>query len=188
MAFFGITNFGPQNTFAKACSKQAHIHIFKESDLRQSWIVVTKDIKNPANKNKIDAILMNLYNGHLPDADQVLIYDGFNELLANDDSFITYIQFLSTMKRLQAENEAVIRTKEDRSLKCAEPSLSNHTYRNKVKAHIVQTDYKAKQRNPLSSSQEVGWENAEYKTPVAGKQSSEITKFAAELVKNGIYY
>jgi hypothetical protein len=146
---------------------------------------VIKGMKQTANKSQVDAVLTHLYKGTLPIVDQTLINDGFNEILGNEDSSsITYIQFFSKIKRLQEE---VIRTKEDRSRKCAEPSQSNHSYCNKVKAHI-QTDHKAKQEKHLTSSQEVGWETTEYKAPVAGKQGSEITKFAAELVKNGIYY
>jgi FtsZ-binding cell division protein ZapB len=188
MAFFGITNFGCQNTFADACSKEAKVYIFNDTDFRDSWMVITKGIKQTANKSQVDAVLTHLYKGTLPIVDQTLINDGFNEILGNEDSSsITYIQFLSTMKLLQVENEELIRTKEDRSRKCAEPSQSNHSYCNKVKAHL-QTDHKAKQQKHLTSSQEIGWETTEYKAPVAGKQGSEITKFAAELVKNGIYY
>jgi hypothetical protein len=33
-----------------------------------------------------------------------------------------------------------------------------------------------------------GWSEQTLNKPVAGRNGSEITKFAAELVKNGIYY
>ena len=35
---------------------------------------------------------------------------------------------------------------------------------------------------------EVGWEKQDLCRPIAGREGSEITKFAAELVKNGVYY
>ena len=45
-----------------------------------------------------------------------------------------------------------------------------------------------KQQHPLTENQQIGWEPQSPRPPVAGREGSEITKFAAELVKNGIYY
>lgn len=188
MAFFGITSFGPQNTFIASHSKDSFIHTFDDSDIQKSWVATSKDIKQTAKRSEIDSMLVQLYKGPLPTADQALIDKGFNVILPNKDSCITYPQFLSTIKKLQGENEKIIRLKDDRVHKCAEPSQSNHTYRSKIKSHNIQTDFKLKQSYPLLSSQELGWEKTEYKSPVSGKKGSEITKFAAELVKNGIYY
>ena len=35
---------------------------------------------------------------------------------------------------------------------------------------------------------EVGWEDQKLSRPIAGRSDSEITKYAAELIKNGVYY
>lgn len=188
MAFFGITNFGPQNTFAHTCSKEAHIHIFDDNDLRKSWVASVKDIKGSVNRENLETLFVHLYNGPPPAVDRSLLDDKFSKHFSDKEACINYSQFLSTIKTIQAENASMVHTREDRARKCAEPSRSNREYRHKVKAHVIGTDAKQRQNAPLSAAQEVGWEDAECKPPVAGKQGSEITKFAAELVKNGIYY
>jgi hypothetical protein len=42
---------------------------------------------------------------------------------------------------------------------------------------------------PLTASQEIGWQQPDsLELPRHGRGQSEITKFASELIKNGIYY
>jgi hypothetical protein len=46
-----------------------------------------------------------------------------------------------------------------------------------------------KQSAPVISSQEYGWEKPdELKVPTTGRVSSYVTKFAAELIKAGVYF
>ena len=65
---------------------------------------------------------------------------------------------------------------------------SNHSSQNATRLEKMKEDTRTKQLTPLISSQEIGWEKQELRRPAAGREGSEITKFAAALIKNGVYY
>lgn len=67
-------------------------------------------------------------------------------------------------------------------------SSSNHSGQNATRLERMKEDTRTKQLTPLISSQEIGWEKQELRRPEAGREGSEITKFAAALIKNGVYY
>ena len=52
----------------------------------------------------------------------------------------------------------------------------------------MKQNLQSKQTAPLTSSQEYGWAEQRLEPPKAGRSGSEITSYAAELVKNGIYF
>ena len=63
-------------------------------------------------------------------------------------------------------------------------SSSDHSSQNAT----MKEDTRTKQLTPLISSQEIGWDKQVLRRPEAGREGSEITKFAAALIKNGVYY
>ena len=186
MAFFGLTNLGPQNSFLLASKDATFFHIFNEEDYLKSWKAIVIDattVKDKAVTYKtLQDVFKELYKGPIPANDNSILQSVFNEY--NDS--ITYTIYSAVMTSLREKNEKEIA---DKIISPPPTELnSNYQYQTNMRKHIRPTEFKNVQKQPLLASQEVGWENYEYKRPEAGKPGSDITKFAAELVKNGIYY
>lgn len=45
-----------------------------------------------------------------------------------------------------------------------------------------------KQNAPMTQSQVYGWEKGELVVPTTGRKQTNVTKFAAELIKSGVYF
>lgn len=186
MAFFSLTSFGPQNVFEAESLRSTHFHVFKDDDFSLAWKATVKiEEKQIDYYSVVYRVLKKLYNGPIPVNDRIKIDESFEEYLKISQR-VSYSDFIEIMKLLKAQNELEIKTSIKK--KISEKSSSNHEYRAELQKHIRKNDYKSVQKRPLSANQEVGWENHSYKPPIAGKFSSDITKFATELIKNGVYY
>lgn len=102
-------------------------------------------------------------------------------------SFLMYMNIMIKLRYEASEQEKIAEVRQGASRSCE--FSSGNQYRESFTRHKrMKNDMNVKQLTPLTSSQEVGWEKQDLRRPVAGREGSEITKFAAELVKNGVYY
>ena len=91
-----------------------------------------------------------------------------------------------TFEELANETEKVKAAKQTKV-----PLNSNAEYQKLVAKHTIAQNCQEKQRQPLLASQEVGWDKEKYdlsgplKTAIL--PSCDITRFAAELVKSGVF-
>ena len=102
-------------------------------------------------------------------------------------SFPMYMNIMTKLRNEASEQERISDSRPGASQSC-EFSSSNQYRESFTRHRRMKDDMNVKQLTPLTSSQEVGWEKQDLRRPVAGREGSEITKFAAELVKNGVYY
>lgn len=98
-------------------------------------------------------------------------------------SFELYMDMMQQLSKEAEEQEKSKLTGRDVA-QTHEFSSSSHSGQNAT----MKEDTRTKQLTPLVSSQEIGWEKQVLSRPVAGREGSEITKFAAALIKNGVYY
>jgi hypothetical protein len=203
MAFFGLTALGYQNTFAVASRTASNLHVFNETDFRTAWRKVMQDEK-VCRSDDLQTIFRSLFHGPVPLYDAELLsqsFDGGSEEVAFDDYIQTMISLSEFAEAKEQENAGKISDQCDMS---TSSEFEESIRRNKRLPRELQQ----KQAVPLTSTQEVimnndnneptitsalrciqiGWEKQDLRAPVAGREGSHITKFAAELVKNGIYY
>lgn len=188
MAFFGLTSLGPQNSFEYNSKKRYFIHLFELEDYKKAWNEIVKD-QNAVDYGTLFMIIRKLFNGPvIPENDNALIVEAFREIniTADFDNMVTYEEYASTLSKVKQNVLSAINGKNDENSDTK--TITNEVYRENIRKHIRKSDFVDNQRLPMTGNQELGWGKQEYKPPQAGKQASEITKFAAELVKNGIYY
>eukprot|EP00341_Mesodinium_pulex_P010132 CAMPEP_0116913094 /NCGR_PEP_ID=MMETSP0467-20121206/16496_1 /TAXON_ID=283647 /ORGANISM="Mesodinium pulex, Strain SPMC105" /LENGTH=183 /DNA_ID=CAMNT_0004589237 /DNA_START=25 /DNA_END=576 /DNA_ORIENTATION=- len=183
MAFFGLTALGYQNTFAVSARTASNLHVFDEKDFRTAWRRV-KGESDTCRSEDLQTIFRTLFHGPVPQYDAELLsesFDGGRDEIGFDDymSTLQYLKELAESK--EAENEGKVSDSCDFT---TSSEFGESLKRNKRPGR----DLQQKQQVPLTSTQEIGWEKQDLRPPVAGREGSHITKFAAELVKNGIYY
>lgn len=187
MAFFGLTALGPQNSFSVNSTGFRNILIFSDDDFTQAWNAVNKGHVPHCLKTKLPEILKALFHGPIPDSDKALLEKAFSGDFELPDT-MSYVSYMKIMVDLRAEAET-----EDQHLatvtnpNCEYVSVSDFHLAIKKNAAMTR-EVQTKQTIPLTSSQEFGWSKEKLTPPVAGKPGSDITKYAAELIKNGIYY
>lgn len=163
MAFFGLTALGPQDTFTHHAKGFVHIHVFEEEDFDTAWAAVLPRNEGLSKAN-LPLVLRKLFRGPIPKNDYDLVTSEFESL-----ETIEYGVYMETLLRLKAT--ITIREKEGQGrLQGEGPRLQD-----KILA-------------PLTATQEYGWETQVLRKPVAGRAASTETKYAAELVKSGIFY
>eukprot|EP01039_Chlorochromonas_danica_P010810 gene10810-12015_t len=186
MAFFGLTALGPQNTFSALSKNHRNIQIFEENDFCQAWKTVTGD-RTFCPKEQIQDILEQLFRGPVPEPDLEPALDAFYGV-DDGSGLIAFDTFMKIMVYLQREAEHT----EEEMLAKPRPGcelVSSQQFRESVRKNAaIKKDFQTKLIAPLTSTQEYGWDPQNPKPPVAGRSGSDITKFASELIKNGIYY
>ena len=103
---------------------------------------------------------------------------------------ISLSMFMDIMMKLRVEADIYEKKRETRpgASESCEFSSSMQLRESNTRHKRMKEDMNKKQLKPLTSSQEVGWEKQELLRPAAGREGSEMTKFASELIKNGVYY
>jgi hypothetical protein len=188
MAFFGLTALGPQNTFAVSSTGFRNIMIFSDDDFTQAWNKVNKGHAPHCLRSNLPEILKALFHGPIPESDKGFLEKGFSDgefELPDTMSYVAYMRILVKMRAEAEANEQHLQSITNPN--CEYVSVSEFHLAIKKNAAMTR-EVQTKQTLPLTSSQEFGWQKEKLLPPVAGKPGSDITKYAAELIKNGIYY
>jgi hypothetical protein len=184
MAFFGLTALGPQNCFEYISRSSTHIFVFEDKDFEFAWKKVLKSSSVCETEADMNNIFKALYRGPVPDSDQRLMAQNFAHLQAP----YSREDFMATLIDLRDRKEAETHElREGMGPACdffESVELQAAIRKNKASDRTLQD----KQSGPLTACQEYGWYEQELKPPAAHRVGSDVTKFAAELIKNGIYY
>ncbi len=187
MAFFGLTALGPQNSFSAASILYRNLPIFDEEDFRDAWNKVnTKDAPH-CRKDKIPDIMRALFHGPVPSTDVDIIFAAFERSFETPET-VSLTSYLKIMMELRDEAEISQKELEGKVKPTCEYVSSSELQLALKKNAAMKRNTQTKQILPMTAAQEVGWNPQQLQTPEAGREGSDITKFAAELVKNGIYY
>ena len=192
MAFFGLTALGPQNAFASAARSSRNLQIFEDSDFAAAWDKVVGPGRAFAQAKDMGAVLKALFRGPIPPSDQPHIESALEDARMEFDTpdTIRFEHFMDIMLRLRDQADEEERQNEGRprpSDACEFTSSSQ--FEESFRRHQrMKVNCDEKQFLPLTCTQELGWGKQELQPPKFPRGGSEITKFAAELVKSGVYY
>ena len=192
MAFFGLTALGPQNAFAAAARSSRNIQIFEEDDFAGAWEKVIGQRREFAPASEMGKVLKTLFRGPIPPSDQPHIEQALDDARMSFETpdSIQFDHYMSIMMKLKYEAEIEEKMNEGRP----RPSdacefWSSSQFEESFRKHQrMKINCDEKQFLPLTSTQELGWGKQELHPPKFPRGGSEITKFAAELVKSGVYY
>eukprot|EP01031_Cornospumella_fuschlensis_P038489 gene38489-46783_t len=187
MAFFGLTALGPQNAFAANAITRRYLQIFDEQDFHDAWRKVNGE-RTFCAKNKIPTIMEALFHGPVPDNDLKPVIEAFADV-DDGSGMVSFATFMRMIAHLQRDAEKSEHAHDGKPRPECE-FISSQTFReSRRKNAAMKQNFQNKLSAPLTATMEYGWEKpAELGPPVATKRGSDITKFQAELVKNGIYY
>jgi len=189
MAFFGLTALGPQNSFYSASKNFRNLMIFDEADFRIAWDRGMGSGEKFGRANKLGDVMRALFRGPVPANDNEYIVAAFEEENQRSDmkDVISFATYMRIMLQLAQDAEAEERALADRPVPTCEYVSSNEIQTDFLRNKRCKLNPQAKQNVTLTSSQEYGWAKQDLVRPLAGKPGSDITKFAAELIKNGVY-
>jgi len=192
MAFFGLTALGPQNSFFSAAKSFRNLQIFDEDDFIAAWVKVNLSADNKfCDSSKLGDMMRALFRGPVPANDNNCIIKAFSDAEAASElpGRIGFTSYLKIMLALAAQAEAEEHGAEANPLPSCE-YLSNSLLQDDLKRNrTFKMNPQQKLNTALTCSQEYGWEDGELKGRTRrARVQSEITKFAAELIKNGVYY
>mmetsp|Transcript_22023 Transcript_22023/g.37294 ORF Transcript_22023/g.37294 Transcript_22023/m.37294 type:complete len:184 (+) Transcript_22023:100-651(+) len=183
MAFFGLTALGQQNTFHASSILATNLHVFVEKDFESAWNRVTGSAAS-CEGAQLSEVFIKLYHGPVPEHDAERLSEAFEGGIMD----VTFEKYMDTMMFLRQRALDIEENPCHPSGSNCDVS-TNSAFLESIRRHIrVPRELQKKQSVPLTSAQEIGWEKQDLQPPVAGREGSHITKFAAELVKNGIYY
>eukprot|EP01038_Epipyxis_sp_PR26KG_P006803 gene6803-9318_t len=188
MAFFGLTALGPQNSFAAAATFYRNFHIFEEQDFTDAWNKINKG-KSFCKLSDLNSVMVALFRGPIPGNEIEPLTKAFEGPFDTPDA-ISFDVYLKIMIQLAIDSENEQKAL-DGKIKPSCDFISSREFSETLKKNATSKsrEIKAKQTTALTASQEYGWSQPEkLEGPVAGRGGSDITKFAAELIKNGIYY
>jgi len=181
MSFFGLTALGPQNDFTAHSAKVTHLMVFEDEDCEKVWKQFAVDPNFALTKN-IPDMMRKLYCGPVPTNDAVKIEEAFAKY--TDSETLTFYEFISTMQMLRRDAEEFERTKP------ADTDFNSVTELHAAMRGMKMPKdsfFKTKQTTALTSMQEYGWHDGKLERPQHYRKGSDLTKFAAELIKNGVY-
>ncbi|KAJ1437632.1 hypothetical protein B484DRAFT_477360 [Ochromonadaceae sp. CCMP2298] len=188
MAFFGLTALGPQNTFETLSTNFRYIQVFDEDDFKEAWIkAIGKDIHH-CNSSRLADITRALFQGPVPLNEQGPIQEAFENGICEVPDTISLDSFMKTMIGLRTEAEEDVKRMEGKPKPTCEFNSSSELSKALKKNAAMKKEVQTKLTAPLTATQEYGWQKQDLVPPVAGRGGSDITKFASELIKNGIYY
>lgn len=188
MAFFGLTALGPQNAFEASSTTFRYIQVFDEDDFKEAWTKVCGKETQHCHRSKFPLILKALFHGPVPVNERDILDDAFQSTTFETPETISLESYLRIMLKLRSEAEEETKQREGRPNPNCEFNSTNELALAMRKNAAMKRELQTKLTTPLTATQEYGWEKQDLKGPVAGRGGSDITKFAAELIKNGIYY
>jgi hypothetical protein len=188
MAFFGLTALGPQNAFEANSTTFRYIQVFDEDDFKEAWVKVCGSEAQHCHRSKLPSILKALYHGPVPGNERDVINDAFDSGTFETPETISLDSYMRILLKLRNEAEDDTRRREGKPNPNCEFNSTSELALAMKKNAAMKRELQTKLTAPLTATQEYGWEKQDLKGPVAGRGGSDITKFAAELIKNGIYY
>ena len=193
MAFFGLTALGPQNTFLSVSKVFRNLQIFDETDFENAWAKVNGAGAKFCAAEKLGEIMRALFRGPVPENDNDVIVRAFEAASEGFETkgMIPYVMYLQTMVMLAKEAEEAEIQCEKNPLPTCEYTSSKEIQLARLRNRTFKLDPNQKQHTPVTCQQEYGWHDGSeiLKSGTrASRQQSDITKFAAELIKNGVYY
>lgn len=194
MAFFGLTALGPQNSFASNEIHYRNFQIFEDSDFENVWNKVNGVGVLHCLSSKVEEMMKILFRGPVPRNDKPHLDQAFEELQLYSDSkgcakgTISFTNFMKAMCKLRDDAAEEEKSYEGKLKPTCEFNSTAELRERMTKCAKVKYTLQQKQISPLTSTQEYGWTKTELVPPEKGRGGSDITKFQAELIKNGIYY
>jgi hypothetical protein len=194
MAFFGLTALGSQNEFEAVAKHLTYLNVFEDKDFETVWKRTVGDEKH-CFVSKLPQMMRLLYRGKVPQNDEKLIFDAFDSMEKGGggdgaEETVSYYTFMSVMAGLREETEKAMEAIEkgyDLKPTCEfNSTVTLHEYIRTNRK--FEKNLKDKQQQPITAGQEYGWHEAELKVPTTGRKQTNITAFAAELIKAGVYY
>lgn len=193
MAFFGLTALGSQNSFLSTSKNFRNIQIFDDNDFEAAWIKVNGTSAKFCQVQKLGDVMRALFHGPVPPNDNDAIVRRFEEESQNFESegVLSFTVYFKTMVSLAIEAETAEFDSNDAPLPTCEYFSSKEIQDDMLRNRRYKNDPREKQIRTLTCSQEYGWHDAQEQlksSTRAARTQSDITKFAAELIKNGVYY
>jgi len=184
MAFFGLTQLGPQDPFAAANPDALDIGIFSEEEFRRAFNKLDKDGSHTITIDELAPLLEIVYHGPAPEAELKKLMARFD---TNADGRITWAEFRRTLADAKA---AAAATKDEYADKAGTEFKSSSELRETMRRHKrVEREPQAKSRVPLTAGQEYGWDKeVVVKTVRFPKKSCAETAYIDAMVKSGVYY
>ncbi|DBA02656.1 TPA: hypothetical protein N0F65_010481 [Lagenidium giganteum] len=214
MAFFGLTNLGSQSPFDVA--KETPLHVFERADFQHAFmqslhpgftpfsesedeVAAAKELLASATMtyDQLPSMLRCLYKcpkgvDNVPQTVTSLVKRHFEPYEANNRVFSLPV-FLEEMDRLKIVSE-------QQEIKTAPSSYSKGSVRTReyvsnlefrgalVKHHRMDRNPRDKQLLPVTDTQSIGWKQPEVFSERKPSKSCEETRYAAAMVKAGVYY
>mmetsp|Transcript_21315 Transcript_21315/g.42882 ORF Transcript_21315/g.42882 Transcript_21315/m.42882 type:complete len:189 (+) Transcript_21315:80-646(+) len=188
MAFFGLTALGPQNSFDACSTNFRYIQVFDEDDFLEAWNKACGTDSLHCHRAKLPAVFKALFHGPIPANEQGVINDAFENGTFETPDTVSRDSYMKIMLHLRSEAEQESRQREGKPNPNCEFNSTSELNSALRKNAAMKRELQTKLTTPLTATQEYGWEKQDLKGPTAGRGGSDITKFAAELIKNGIYY
>jgi len=117
-----------------------------------------------------------------------MIFDEFNAVTDGTESdTISFYMYMSTLGGLREKCDQDLKDLEKaHGLKPTCEFNSTETLHEYMRMNRkFEKNLKSKQEVPLTAAQEYGWEPAKLTVPTTGRKQTNITRFAAELIKSG---
>ena len=187
MAFFGLTALGPQDHFAASSKAFCNIQVFEDEDFEWAWKRGVGDVKS-TKIGMLPDIMKVLFHGPPPNNDQEKINDGFHMDVQDDENPLSFADYMNTMGNIREQLTNEERINKNKAKKHCEFNSSSEFQDSLKRHHRMDRNLQDKQINPLTCSQEYGWDKQSPEKPKAGRETSAVAKFAEELIRNGIYY
>ena len=195
MAFFGLTALGPQNAFLSVSKVFRNLQIFDETDFRAAWNKVNGADSKFCAAEKLGDIMRALFRGPIPENDNDCIVRAFEAESENFEAkgMIPFVTYLRLLLELAKEADDAEHFAERNPLPTCEYTSSKEIQLARLRNRTFKFDPNQKQQAPITCQQDYGWDTAACANITksgtrAARTQSDITKFAAELIKNGIYY
>ena len=212
MAFFGLTYMGPQRPVGAALSGALDATHFTVEELKEFFDKHDKDESGKIESHELPGLLKDLYRGgDVPEDEVAYFRERFD---VDGDGAISWEELQAAFSELQGARGAVARPQAvPAPLSDALSFLRAHAAR--LRATAIKEDNPATgattassttlrmqrslhrrddvgptkvYRRPLTESQEVGWGGMKIETERKPRKSSEETRFAAALVRHGVYF
>ena len=192
MAFFGLTALGPQNTMLANSKNFRNLQIFEETDFVAAWVKVNQSTENKfCDEALLGDMMRAVFHGPVPDNDNEAIIKAFEAMRSSAElpGKIAFPLYINTMLRLVLEAEEEEEAAGNNPLSTCEYTSSQLIQDDMHRNRRFKLDPNQKLQATLTCSQEYGWHpQEELKTLTrAARTQSEITKFASELIKQGVY-
>lgn len=183
MAFFGLTQLGPQSAFGSSVPEALDISIFSEEEFRRAFNKLDVDNSKSISIEELAPLLETVYHGPAPEAELKRLMARFD---TNADGRITWKEFCAAL----ADAKKEVRAKDEYRDKSATEFKSSDALRESMRRHKrVERDPRSKTRLPLTAGQEYGWDRESVvRSKRFPKQSCAETAYIDAMVKSGVYY